>query len=108
MMLMLIGVGGNVWAAEVIFDAATDVTRTTGSGYSSTVESFTIDGYTWTALGHNLKEGENIGVGKGGANYLQTPELPGKIISVTVTWNGNASYYFILDVNIYIYDFTSC
>ena len=95
LLMMIIGVGG-VKADEVTFDATTDVTETV-DGYYSDVKSYEAsDGSVWKATGHSLKKGDNITIGKGGANYLETPEVNGTITSITVTWKGNTKYYLAL------------
>lgn len=95
LLLLVTGVGG-VKADAVTFDATTDVTETV-NGYYSDVRSYkALDGSVWKATGHSLKEGDNITIGKGGANYLETPEVNGTITSITVTWKGNTKYYLAL------------
>ncbi|MBO5630464.1 MAG: Ig-like domain-containing protein [Aeriscardovia sp.] len=96
LLMLLTGVGG-VKADEVTFDAKTDVTETVVNGYYSDVKSYEAsDGSVWKATGHSLKQGDNITIGKGGANYLETPEVNGTITSITVTWKGNTKYYLAL------------
>ena len=93
--LTIVGVGAK--ADEVTFDAEKDVTVNAINAYYSEVKTYDAsDGSKWKATGHQLKEGEYICIGKGGANYLETPEVSGVISSVTVIWSGNASYFLAL------------
>lgn len=94
--LLLMAVAGVAWGYEVTFDATVDVTEDAAS-YQTTEKSYTAsDGSVWKANGYGAKAYTNIVIGKGGANYLETPEVAGVISSVTVTWSGNASYYLAL------------
>ncbi|MBQ6432558.1 MAG: chitobiase/beta-hexosaminidase C-terminal domain-containing protein [Bacteroidaceae bacterium] len=87
----------SVWGETVTFDATTDVTNDSHTSYTTTVETFNCnDGSTWTATGFQETKNTDIGIGKGGANYLQTPIVNGTITSVAVTWSGNTSYYLAL------------
>ena len=87
---------GSVWADKVTFDATTDVTANAQS-YQTTEKTYTAsDGSEWIANGYGATAKTNIIIGKGGANYLKTPEVNGTITSVAVTWSGNTSYYLAL------------
>lgn len=86
----------SAWAETVTFDATKDVSANAQS-YQSTEKSYTAtDGSTWLANGYGATKNVNIIIGKGGANYLRTPEVDGTITSVAVTWSGNAKYYLAL------------
>lgn len=94
--LLLIAVASAAWGDEVTFDATVDVTENAAS-YQTTEKAFTAsDGSVWKANGYGATANTNIIIGKGGANYLETPEVNGVISSVTVTWSGNTSYYLAL------------
>ncbi|MCR5849745.1 MAG: InlB B-repeat-containing protein [Bacteroidaceae bacterium] len=85
------------WAETVTFDASTDVTNASHTTYTTDVTTFNCDdGSTWKAVGFQETQYVSIGIGKGGANYLETPEVSGTITSVAVTWSGNANYYLAL------------
>ena len=94
--LLLMAVVGVAWGDTVTFDATVDVTEDATS-YQTTEKSYTAsDGSVWKANGYGANANTNLIIGKGGANYLETPEVAGVISSVTVTWSGNASYYLAL------------
>lgn len=87
----------SVWAEKVTFDAFKDVTGTTHTTYTNDVTTFNCDdGSTWKALGFQEKQYTWIGPGKGGSNYLETPEVDGTITSIAVTWSGNANYFLAI------------
>ena len=91
----LVAGSSSVWAETITFDATTAVTSNV-SNYSTTEASFTVDSYTWKAKGYGTVANQSITIGKGGANYLETPLLDKNISSVEVTWSGNASHYLAL------------
>ena len=100
-MLLLFGliVGStSAWAEKVTFDATTDITEnSSGTGYQTTEISYTAsDNSVWKANGYIATANTQIQIGKGGANYLETPNISGTITSVEVTWSGNTSYYLAL------------
>ena len=87
---------GTAWADTVTFDATTDVT-TGAQSYQTTEKTYTAtDGSKWKANGYGATANTSLVIGKGGANYLETPAVNGTITSVAVTWSGNASYYLAL------------
>ena len=95
--IMTTALAGTVWADTVTFDAATDVTAASHTSYTTEVTTFNCaDGSIWKAVGFQETQNTDIGIGKGGANYLETPNVNGTITSVAVTWSGNASYYLAL------------
>lgn len=99
MMLLLLGliVGvGSTWADTVTFDATTDITSAAQSYQTTELTINAKDGSTWKANGYGATANSNIIIGKGGANYLETPKVNGTITSVAVTWSGNTSYYLAL------------
>lgn len=86
----------SAWGDTVTFDATTDVTEAAQS-YQSTEKTYTAtDGSEWKANGYGATANTSLVIGKGGANYLQTPNVNGTITSVDVTWSGNSSYYLAL------------
>lgn len=86
----------NGWADVVTFDATKDVAENAAS-YQTTEKTYTAtDGSTWKANGYGSTANTSLVIGKGGANYLLTPNVSGNISSVAVTWSGNASYYLAL------------
>ena len=96
LMSVLLCVGGSAWADQVVFDATKDVAAGAQS-YQTTEISYTAtDGSVWKANGHGATKETNLIIGKGGANYLETPKVDGVITSVAVTWSGNTSYYLAL------------
>ena len=54
------------------------------------------DGNEWKVAGYGATKETNVVIGKGGANYLETPNFSGNISSIKVTWSGNTSYYLAL------------
>lgn len=83
--------------STVTFDASKDVTNKTHTSYTNVLTTFNCDdGSTWKAIGFQETQYTWIGPGKGGANYLETPEVNGTISSVAVTWSGNTSHYLAL------------
>ena len=92
-LLLLCGVC-SAWAETVTFDP-TQLTSNVAA-YASGPTEYTQGGHTWTLAGYSVTANTSVGIGKGGANYLQTPILSGNITSVTVTWTGNTSYYLTL------------
>lgn len=95
LLVMLVGVS-SAWADTVTFDATKDVTANAQS-YQTTEVSYTAtDGSVWKANGYGATANTNLVIGKGGANYLETPNVNGTITSVAVTWSGNTSYYLAL------------
>ena len=94
--IMTTALAETAWADVVTFDAIVDVTENV-SMYSTTEKTFTAsDGSIWKAKGYGTTQYDNITIGKGGANYLETPLVNGNITSVSVTWRGNVSYYLAL------------
>ena len=85
----------SVWAETITFDATTAVTSTVNN-YATSEASFTVGSYTWKAKGYGTVKNTSITIGKGGANYLETPLLDKNISSVEVTWSGNTDYYLAL------------
>ena len=95
LLVMLVG-AGSAWADTVTFDATTDV-KANASSYQTTEVSYTAtDGSVWKANGYGATANTSLVIGKGGANYLETPNVNGTITSVAVTWSGNTSYYLAL------------
>ena len=101
MCLLCVGViSASAWADSVTFDATEDVSETESS-YQTSVKTYTAsDGSEWKATGYGSTAGVCIVIGKGGANYLETPQVSGDITSVEVTWSGNANYYLALQTTI--------
>ena len=96
LLMLCMMLGTTAWADEVTFDASVDITANATS-YQTTEATFTAsDGSVWKANGYGATANTNIVIGKGGANYLETPEVNGKITSIAVTWSGNTSYYLAL------------
>ena len=87
---------GMMGQSTVTFDATTDITANASSYQTTELTINAADGSTWKANGYGATAYTSIVIGKGGANYLETPEVSGNIVSVTVTWSGNASYYLAL------------
>ena len=87
---------GTAWADVVTFDATTDITANAQSYVTTELTINANDGSTWKANGYGATASANIVIGKGGANYLETPQVNGTITSVAVTWSGNANYYLAL------------
>ena len=84
------------WGDTVTFDATKDVDAD-ASPYQATEKSYTAtDGSTWKANGYGATKETCLTIGKGGANYLLTPDVAGTISSVAVTWYGNDNYYLAL------------
>ena len=98
MLLLCVLVGGisSAWADVVTFDATKDISADASSYQSSELTISAGDGSTWKANGYGATNKKNIIIGKGGANYLETPNVSGTITSVAVTWSGNANYYLAL------------
>ena len=84
-----------MWGETVTLDSFGSATD--GSGYHDG-GNFTDDGSkTWTANGYKVSSSGLLVIGKGGANYLQTPNFgDNEIKSITVTWYGNTDYYLAL------------
>ena len=92
----LVAGSSNLWADTVTFDATKDVDAD-ASSYQTSEKTYTAtDGSTWKANGYGATKKTNLVIGKGGANYLLTPNVSGTISSVAVTWSGNTSYYLAL------------
>ena len=87
--ILLMG-AGTAWADTITFDATTDVTTNVGN-YSTTEASFSTSGGTWKAVGYGTVANTSLTIGKGNANYLQTPVVSGDITTVKVTCS--SSYY---------------
>lgn len=92
---MVVGIG-NARADVVTFSASTDITANAQSYQTDVLTINADDGSTWKATGYGATANTNIVIGKGGANYLETPSVNGNIISVAVTWSGNTKYYLSL------------
>lgn len=86
------------WGESITFNAATDVTKSVGN-YSTTEASFVVDGLTWKAIGYGTVANTSITLGKGNANYLQTPALTGDILSIKVTCSSASKYYLKVIAN---------
>jgi hypothetical protein len=82
--------------STVTFDATTDITANAQNYQTTELIISAADGSTWKASGYGATANTNIVIGKGGANYLETPMVSGNITSVIVTWSGNTSYYLAL------------
>lgn len=97
-MLMLIAFNvGNVWGAEETATIQTTCWGNTAQSYQTDVREFTDEqGNKWHATGYGVTENTAVVIGKGGANYLETPNFSGNISSISVTWSGNANYYLAL------------
>ena len=97
LLFALIVGSSSVWGqTTVTFDATTDITANAQSYQSTELTINAADGSTWKANGYGATANTNIIIGKGGANYLETPNVNGTITSVAVTWSGNTSYYLAL------------
>ncbi len=94
--LLLLGTGTHAWGNTTVtlssFGSDTDCTESWCDG-----GSFTDNGSnTWTADGYLVSSGK-LAIGKGGANFLQTPDFgDDEIKSITVTWYGNTDFYLAL------------
>ena len=98
MLLLFALIAGSTssWADTVTFDATKDVDADAQS-YQTTEKTYTAtDGSIWKANGYGAKKNTHLVIGKGGANYLLTPNVSGNISTVAVTWSGNTSYYLAL------------
>ena len=92
--MLTVGVG-NVCGATATIQGT--CWGTAASSYQTNVRSFTDEqDNTWKATGYGVTANTNIIIGKGGANYLETPNFSGNISSIAVTWSGNTSYYLAL------------
>ena len=70
-------------------DFTTDV-----QSYASSEATITAsDGSKWKINGYGATANTSFVIGKGGANYITTPNCPSKITSIVVTVKGNTSYY---------------
>lgn len=74
---------------------ATDACFTANkTAYTNGPDDYTAaDGGTWTFAGYSVSKGTSFGIGKGGANYLQTPNCASAISKIIVWDKGNTSYY---------------
>lgn len=94
--VLLLGTSTHAWGNTTVtlssFGDDTDCTETWCDG-----GSFTDNGSnTWTANGYSVSSGRLV-IGKGGENYLQTPNFgDNEIKSITVTWYGNTEFYLAL------------
>jgi len=98
MLLLFALIAGSTssWADTVTFDATKDVDADAQS-YQTTEKTYTAtDGSIWKANGYGATKNTSLVIGKGGANYLLTPNVSGNISTVAVTWSGNTSYYLAL------------
>ena len=96
--MLTVGVG-DVWGATGSYSlSGTQFGNSNVSAYSTNVTNLTgSSSSTWTVTGYGVDATNHIlTIGKGGANYLQTPSCPDNITSVVVTWSGNTSYYLAL------------
>ena len=98
LLLTMIHLPGNAvgQSSTATFDATKDITTNTQSYATTELTINADDGTTWKANGYGATAYTNIIIGKGGANYLETPEVNGNITSVAVTWSGNENYYLAL------------
>ena len=86
---------GNAWGATATIQG--NCWGTTAQSYQDGPKNFTDEqGNTWTATGYGVTANTAVIIGKGGANYLETPEFEGNITSIKVTWSGITSYYLAL------------
>lgn len=94
--LLLLGSGTHAWGnTTVTLSSFGDDTECTGTWCDG--GSFTDNGSnTWTAGGY-IVSSDRLAIGKGGANFLQTPDFgDNEIKSITVTWYGNTDFYLAL------------
>ncbi len=96
LLLLLIGVG-QVWAGDETATIQTTCWGTAAQAYQTDTREFTDEqGNKWHATGYGVTANTAVIIGKGGANYLETPAFSGNISSIEVTWFGNANYYLAL------------
>jgi len=88
---------GQVWAGDETATIQTTCWGTTAQAYQTDTREFTDEqGNKWHATGYGVTANTAVIIGKGGANYLETPAFSGNISSIEVTWSGNANYYLAL------------
>lgn len=92
--ILTIGVG-QMWGATATLDASCIASN--ASSYQDGPTTLTDkNGNQWKVAGYGATKETNVVIGKGGANYLETPKFSGNISSIAVTWSGNTSYYLAL------------
>ncbi len=97
-LIILCSIGvGNVWGGSYSL-SGTQFGSSKVSNYSNGPATLTgSNSSSWTVAGYGVDATNHIlTIGKGGANYLQTPNCPENITSIVVTWKGNTSYYLAL------------
>ena len=86
---------GQMWGATATLDASC-ITSNAQSYQNGPTTLKDKDGNEWKVAGYGATKETNVVIGKGGANYLETPNFSGNISSIKVTWSGNTSYYLAL------------
>lgn len=86
---------GQMWGATATLDGSCIISN--AQSYQDGPATLTDkNGNEWKVAGYGATANTNVVIGKGGANYLETPEFSGNISSIAVTWSGNTSYYLAL------------
>ena len=96
-LLLTLGVT-SVWGAEKTVTLDKTCFKSDANNYQETEGTIEdTSGGEWKVKGYGMVEGTSVTLGKGNANYLQTPNFSGNISKIKVTCSG--SYYLQITDN---------